>query len=104
MTKPVRPNAAAEAEFRDSIRWYEGQVAGLGDRLWFEIQAAINLIARYPEIGEMVQRLRTHQTVRRLRLSHFPFLLVYREFDEHVEVIALAHTSRRPKYWRSRLT
>jgi plasmid stabilization system protein ParE len=104
VTKAVRPNSAAEAEFRESIRWYEGRVAGLGDRLWFEIQAAINLIARYPEIGEVVRRLRVRQTVRRLRLSHFPFLLIYREFDDHLEVIALAHTSRKPKYWRSRLT
>jgi plasmid stabilization system protein ParE len=100
--KPVRPNAAAEAEFREAIHWYEGRVVGLGNRLWREIQDAIDLIEKYPEVGETV-RLRVRQTIRRLRLSHFPFLLVYREFDDHLEVIALAHTSRKPRYWRSRL-
>jgi toxin ParE1/3/4 len=103
VTKPVRPNAAAEAEFREAIQWYEGRSVGLGNRLWREIQDAIDLIEKYPEIGGIV-RLRVRQTIRRLRLSHFPFLLVYREFDDQLQVIALAHTSRKPRYWRSRLT
>ena len=32
MTKPVRPTAEAEAEFRYYIRWYDSESAGLGDR------------------------------------------------------------------------
>ena len=103
MIKPVRPNAAAEAEFREAIHWYERRSTGLGERLWREIQAAIDLITTHPEIGGAVQRLRFRETVRRIRLSHFPFLLIYRERDDHLEVIALAHTSRKPRYWRSRL-
>ena len=57
MTLPVRPNAAAEEEFRDYIRWYERESPGLGDRLWFEIQAAIDLIEERPAIGEAIRRL-----------------------------------------------
>jgi toxin ParE1/3/4 len=102
--KPVRPNAAAEAEFREAIHWYESRSTGLGGRLWREIQAAIDLITTHPQIGAAVPRLRFRETVRRVRLSHFPFFLVYRERDDELEVIALAHTSRRPRYWRSRLT
>jgi hypothetical protein len=29
---------------------------------------------------------------------------VYREHPDHLEVVALAHTSRKPKYWQGRLT
>ena len=45
MTSPVRPNAEAEEEFRYYIRWYENESPGFGDRLWSEIQAAIDLIS-----------------------------------------------------------
>jgi toxin ParE1/3/4 len=103
VTIPVRPNAEAEEEFRYYIRWYENESAGLGDRLWFEIQAAIDLISGHPAIGESVRRLRTRGSVRRVPLRHFPFLLVYREHADHLEIVALAHTSRKPRYWRERL-
>ena len=104
MTTAVRPNAAAEQEFREYVEWYERESVGLGHRLWSDIEAAITLIAAYPSIGEIVQRTRVREPVRRLPLRHFPFLLVYREHPDHLEVVALAHTSRKPKYWRRRLT
>jgi toxin ParE1/3/4 len=103
VTKPVRPNAEAEDEFRRYIRWYEGESDGLGDRLWSEIQAAVELISSHPAIGEVVRRAHVRGVVRRVPLRHFPFFLVYREYPDHLEVVALAHTSRRPDYWRPRL-
>jgi plasmid stabilization system protein ParE len=104
VTKLVRPNDEAEEEFRHYIRRYEKESAGLGDRLWSEIQAAISLISDHPAIGETVPRVRVRETVRRIPLRHFPFLLVYREYADYLEIVALAHTSRNPKYWRGRLT
>jgi len=101
--KLVRPNEAAEAEFRYYIQWYEAENTGLGDRLWSEIQAAVSLIAEFPSIGEIVRYPRPRETVRRVPLRHFPFRLVYREHADHLEVIALAHTSREPEYWLRRL-
>jgi len=100
--KPIRPNDAAVEEFRSCIRWYENESPGLGNRLWLEIQTAIDLIAEHPAIGETV-RVRSKRSIRRLPLRHFPYLLIYCEHSDHLEVIALAHTSRKPKYWRSRL-
>ncbi len=102
--KPVRPNYDAEAEFRQNIQWYEAESAGLGDRLWSEIQAAISLISTHPSIGEVVRGVRHPGPVRRIPLRRFPFFLVYREYTDHLEVVALAHTSRKPNYWRGRLT
>jgi plasmid stabilization system protein ParE len=101
--KPVRPNDEAEEEFRHHVRWYEAETAGLGEKLLADIGAAIGLIARHPGIGEPVRGIRPRGTVRRLPLRRFPFLLVYREFHDHLEVVALAHTSRKPRYWRGRL-
>lgn len=40
---------------------------------------------------------------RQLRLSRFPFVIYFRERDETtVFIVAFAHTSRRPGYWRRR--
>ena len=103
MTKLVRPNEAAEEEFRRYIRWYESESAGLGDRLWSEIQAAISLISTFPSIGGEVTGLRVEEAVRRVPLRHFPFRLVYRQYPDYLEVVALAHTSREPEYWLGRL-
>ena len=103
MTLPVRPNAAAEDEFRYYIRWYEKEGAGLGERLWAEIDAAITLISEHPSIGEAVRRVRASGPIRRVPLRHFPFRLVYRQYADHLEVVALAHTSRRSTYWRDRI-
>ncbi|MGN6182960.1 MAG: type II toxin-antitoxin system RelE/ParE family toxin [Thermoanaerobaculia bacterium] len=98
--KPVRPNEAAEREFHESIAWYEKECPGLGDRLWTEIQTAISHIETHPAIGEAVQQ--TRRKIRRVPLRHFPFFLVYREHEDYLEVVALAHMSRRPRYWRDR--
>lgn len=102
MSTPVRPSSFAQEEIDYYIRRYEAEVAGLGERLWQDIQNAVARISEYPEIGEVVRR--TRNLVRRVPLPHFPFLLVYRRRDDHLQIVALAHTSRKPNYWRSRLS
>jgi len=52
------------------VRWYENEGAGLGHRLWSEIQAAIDLISAHPAIGEAVRRMRVRGGIRRLPLRH----------------------------------
>jgi hypothetical protein len=40
---------------------------------------------------------------KRLVLSRFPYSIVVRQFPDEIVVVAIAHQSRRPGYWRSRL-
>jgi len=80
---------------------YELESSDLRDRLWGDIEAVINLISDYPKIGEVVRR--TGGRVRRFPLQHFPFVLIYRERGDELQIIALAHKSRKPTYWRPRL-
>lgn len=101
MKKAVRPSSFAQEEIAYSLERYESESHGLGSKLWDDIQAAVALISDHPAIGESVRR--TRGRVRRLPLRRFPFFLIYRERDEDVQIVALAHTSRRPDYWRSRL-
>jgi len=45
-----------------------------------------------------------HST-RRFLLRQFPYILIYRERPSSagIQIVAVAHTSRRPGYWRTRL-
>jgi len=36
-------------------------------------------------------------------LRRFPFLIVYREVSDVIEIVALAHGRRKPFYWKQRL-
>ena len=42
--------------------------------------------------------------VRRARVKRHPYLLVYAVMAEHVVVLAVAHTSRKPGYWLTRVS
>lgn len=101
MNTPVRPSSFAQEEIEYYLRRYESESTGLGDRLWQDIQTAVALISEYPSIGESVRR--TRGFVRRVPLRDFPFFLIYRRRDDYLQIVALAHTSRKPNYWRSRL-
>jgi plasmid stabilization system protein ParE len=70
--------------------------------LWNEIHAAFDLLSAYAAVGEVIRRARVRGAARRIPLRRFPFVVVYRDLPDHVEVMAFAHTSRRPGYWRSR--
>ena len=62
------------------------------------MQHTLALILERPAIGAVVHRVRVRGTARRMPLRRFPYFIVYREVDETIEVIAMAHTSRRPGY------
>ena len=100
--KRLRLDGEAEVELRDAIAWYEHERSGLGQELWDEVQESFRLISQRPAIGAFVLRVRIRPPVRRVPLRRFPYFIVYRERDTYVEVIAVAHQSRRPGYWRSR--
>jgi len=99
--KPLRVDQHAEAELKGAISWYERERAGLGDELWAEAQQALRTIIEHPDVGGKVRRVRI-RNARRLPLRRFPYFVVYREHPDYLEVIAFAHQSRRPGYWRAR--
>ena len=40
--------------------------------------------------------------VRRCRMSRFPYALVFVASERFIDLVAVAHTRRRPGYWRTR--
>lgn len=92
----MRPEARVELD--DAALYYERLREDLGDEFIEDFLLAITEIEeapmRWPE---------TKPGVRRFRMSRFPYAIVYRVLSESVEVIAVAHQSRRESYWRDRL-
>jgi plasmid stabilization system protein ParE len=73
----------------------------------FGERTASRFRSRFDQLGQMLLRqpaigtLGTGRT-RKLRLGKFPYSLVYRVQGEVITVIAVAHQSRKPGYWRGR--
>jgi plasmid stabilization system protein ParE len=97
--KPFQLSDPATTELTHAIRWYEQQRAGLGGELFDAVTETIDLIRTHPEIGVFRP---TRRPSRQLRVNRFPYNVVYRIRDDDIYVVAVAHTSRRPDYWKHR--
>jgi toxin ParE1/3/4 len=72
-------------------------VRGLGVRFSEEVDRVIELLRENPKIGALVNGDLRHFVLRR-----FPHSIVYAVLGETLFIIAVAHGSRKPGYWRSR--
>jgi toxin ParE1/3/4 len=91
----VHPDATAETD--PAVRWYRERSATAAERFVREINQAIDRILEAP------QRWPTgFRGTRKVKLPCFPFLLIYRESDHTLAVLAIAHGRRRPGYWSER--
>lgn len=96
--KPAEFHPAADAEFAEAKEFYNSQVPGLGDEFYHLVVAGIRDIRLSPN------RFPTYQTnTRRLRLKRFPYLIVYREGEASILIVAIAHGARRGGYWANRV-
>jgi toxin ParE1/3/4 len=93
----VEFHVEAEEELGEATDYYAGQNLRVALAFQAEVRAGVVSIASDPS------RLPTLGSERHFYLlKQFPYLLVYRILDDFVEVLAVAHTSRRPGYWNSR--
>lgn len=89
---------AARSELDHAARFYDERLPGLGEEFLDEFLAAVRTIERDPG------RFRVRQDgVRKCILKRFPFAIYFRTNKENIEVIAVAHGSRRPGYWKQRI-
>lgn len=101
MRLPIR--TAALAELDAAMAHYEEQRTGLGLELLDAIEEAIAFAAEVPAGGERRgPALESHET-RRFVAKRFPYLVYVARIGDQREVVAIAHASRHPDYWRDRL-
>jgi plasmid stabilization system protein ParE len=95
-TLDAHPGALAEAEA--AARYYAARNLNASAAFSDALLAAISEIETAPHIFPAY----VHET-RRILLRTFPFSVVYTFDEQSIFIIAVAHGSRRPGYWISRL-
>ena len=88
----------AREEFLQAAQFYEAQVPGLGQRFINEIERCQKALLDTPLIGQPYGRQLRKFTVG----DKFPYSIVYVALADALFVLAYAHGSRRPGYWRTR--
>ena len=88
----------AAREYRSVKDWYRERSTEVVQRFVSAVDYAIDRVVANAESLPILTR-----TYRYARVNGFPYVLVVRRVDDGiVMIVAVAHTSRRPGYWRQR--
>ena len=102
MTARIRFHPSARDELRAAAVWYERARAGLGAEFHEEVEQAIDRLASRSIPGTPVQTPGRH-LLERVFLHRFPYAIYFQFLGESCVIWAVAHGSRSPFYWQSRL-
>lgn len=91
------PEALREVD--DAFEWYLERSLPAAEAFVRETDTAFALIASSPDVWPHFEA-----GTRRYVLRNFPYNIIYREISTGIEIVAVAHHKRRPRYWRSRLS
>jgi plasmid stabilization system protein ParE len=91
----------AEEEARASAIWYQKQFVGLGDAFLDDLESALRRIEDDPSRFPKLETAKSDR-IKRCRFLRFPFYIVFEIIDSEIVVLAVAHSRRRPNYWRHR--
>ncbi len=92
--KPVIIQREAAVELEEDMAWYEKRQSGLGLDLQSEVEKTIIRLRQDPSLG---MRFR-NTPFQFIRVKRFPYVVYFREFDDVIWVIAIAHGRRKPGY------
>lgn len=87
----------ARNELDNAVEWYQARNEKAASDFITAVEHAISKAMANP----LIYRIRKHQC-RFCQLDVFPYLLVFRLRNEQIEILAIAHQSRKPGYWSDR--
>lgn len=90
--------AVAREEFLAEVAYYNTAQAGLGIKFSIAVERAVKLASEFPDVGSA-----SAFGTRRVIVKGFPFSVIYKVFADRFVVFAIAHQSRRPRYWSGRV-
>jgi toxin ParE1/3/4 len=96
--KPYQVDDRAWAEVEAADDWYRERSSEAGVAFLVEVIEAFDTIARAPETWPDYL-----YGTRRYLLRHFPFAVVYLADPDVVTIVAVAHSKRKPGYWKKRV-
>jgi plasmid stabilization system protein ParE len=92
----------AQAELRSAMQYYDARQPGLGLDLYERVAECMATIEQNPERFALYEGVRSKLGVRRALIERFPYVIAYKILSNEILVIAIAHASQRPAYWRRR--
>ena len=96
--KSILFHPAAEAEFDNSIEFYNQRQIGLGLDFEKEVLRALCSIIDAPERSPKYKL-----GLRKYILRRFPFVIYYLNKSHYIWIVAIAHGARKPDYWKKRI-
>jgi plasmid stabilization system protein ParE len=87
--------ASAKADFDSAFDWYAARSESAATRFTEQVADAIERASHEPD---RFSRLDTVH--RQARVKRFPYRIIFQVDGERLTVVAIAHHSRRPDYWR----
>jgi plasmid stabilization system protein ParE len=96
--KPAVFLGEAREETGEAARYYEQRSDGLGEQFLLRVRESVQDVTEHPGACPIVWG-----PVRRKLVRQFPYGVFYREYDDEILVIAVAHLRRRPGYWTPRV-
>ena len=88
----------AKDEIRKVADYYQRRRQGLGEEFLAELEAVIGKILMNP-----LRCARISGRFRCCLVKRFPFGIIYAIDDDQIFVAAVAHSKRRPGYWKQRV-
>ena len=88
----------AQGDVMSITLYYESESIGLGTRF----KEALLRITRSITANPLIRRER-REGYRRANMSGFPYYVVYIVADPVIIIVAVAHSSRHPDFWKPRL-
>lgn len=95
----VEFHPAATLELQEAREWYLGRNEPAAERFSLQVARIIDEIAAGPHRWPEYLCGTRHHLVR-----GFPYIIVYRQVEDRVQIIAAAHAKRAPGYWQDRLS
>jgi len=88
----------AIADIKSAVAWYQKRSSKAALDFIEELNRATETIREAPDRWPSGK-----DNTRRFLLWRFPFAIIYSEEESTITIWAVAHGSRRPEYWTSRL-
>jgi plasmid stabilization system protein ParE len=89
----LRLSRRATSDLHEIIDYLNMQNPGAAKRVRAALEAALNILTSFPNIGVVQQR-----NVRKYILPRFPYLIYYSIADreQEIRIVTIRHTARRP--------
>lgn len=88
----------AESDLREVAQYYRERVSTRIAQAFFgDFEQCMTRLLAHPLLGALGPLGK-----RRLVMKHFPYSIIYTIAAQDIQVLAIAHQSRRPGYWHKR--